>query len=129
MIIFAEYCPFWTLKADYSMTLGEKITKLRKEKKLSQIDIANAIGVSRDAISKYERGDIVPSVENAKKIALTLGVSLDYLVSEEEQQEAIDNKMMQRIKEIQKLSEADQQNIISVIDAFVRDSKTKQAYK
>ncbi|ELR71340.1 hypothetical protein C900_02841 [Fulvivirga imtechensis AK7] len=111
------------------MTLGEKITKLRKEKKLSQIDIANAIGVSRDAISKYERGDIVPSVENAKKIALTLGVSLDYLVSEEEQQEAIDNKMMQRIKEIQKLSEADQQNIISVIDAFVRDSKTKQAYK
>ena len=110
------------------MTLGEKITKLRKQKKLSQIDIANTIGVSRDAISKYERSDIVPSVENAKKIADSLDVSLDYLVSEEEQQEAIDNKMMQRIKELQKLSDDDQNNIISVIDAFVRDSKTKQAY-
>lgn len=110
------------------MTLGEKITKLRKEKKLSQIDIANAIGVSRDAISKYERGDIVPSVDNAKKMANVLGVSLDYLVSEEEQQEAIDNRMVKRIKELQKLSEADQLSILSVIDAFVRDAKTKQAY-
>lgn len=110
------------------MTLGEKITKLRKDKKLSQLDIANAIGVSRDAISKYERDDIVPSVENAKKMANTLGVSLDYLVSEEERQEAIDNKMIQRIKELQKLSESDQTNILSVIDAFVRDAKTKQAY-
>ncbi len=36
--------------------------------------------------------------------------------------------MMQRVKEIQKLSEDDQQNIISVIDAFVRDAKTKKAY-
>jgi len=110
------------------MTLGEKVTKLRKEKKLSQIDVANAIGVSRDAISKYERGDIVPSVENAKKMADVLDVSLDYLVSQEERQEAIDNKMIQRIKEIQKLSENDQLNIISVIDAFVRDAKTKKAY-
>jgi len=38
--------------------------------------------VSRDAISKYERDDIVPSVENAHKIAKVLGVSLDYLMSE-----------------------------------------------
>ncbi len=110
------------------MTLGEKITKLRKEKKLSQLDIASTIGVSRDAISKYERGDIVPSVENAKRIADVLDVSLDYLVSEEEKQEAIDNNMLKRIQELQKLSEADQNNIISVIDAFVRDAKTKQAY-
>ena len=110
------------------MTLGQKITKLRKDKKLSQADIASAIGVSRDAISKYERGDIVPSVENAKRIADVLEVSLDYLVSEEENQEAIDNRMVKRIKELQKLSERDQQSIISVIDAFVRDAKTKQAY-
>ena len=88
-------------EADYSMTLGEKITKLRKEKKLSQLDIASAIGVSRDAISKYERGDIVPSAENAKRIADVLDVSLDYLVSEEEKQEAIDNNMLKRIQELQ----------------------------
>ena len=40
---------------DYSMSLGQKITKIRKEKKLSQVDVASFVGVSRDAISKYEQ--------------------------------------------------------------------------
>jgi len=110
------------------MKLGQKITKIRKEKKLSQSDIAQAVGVSRDAISKYERGDIVPSVENAKKMADVLGISLDYLVSEDDVQEVIDNSMIQRVREIQKLSENDQNTIVNVIDAFIRDTKAKQSF-
>lgn len=86
------------------------------------------MGVSRDAISKYERGDIVPSVENAKKMADVLGASLDYLMSDDDTQEVIDNSMLQRIKEIQRLAKDDQNTIINVIDAFIRDTKTKKAY-
>lgn len=110
------------------MKLGQKITTLRKAKGLSQSDVAKAVGVSRDAISKYERGDIVPSVENAKRMADFLGVSLDYLMSEDDTQEVIDNSMIQRIKEIQRLAKDDQNTIINVIDAFIRDTKTKKAY-
>lgn len=69
------------MKKDDNMQLGEKLASIRKEKKLSQTAVAEAVGISRDAISKYERGDIVPSVENARKIAEVLGVSLDYLVN------------------------------------------------
>jgi len=86
------------------------------------------VGVSRDAISKYERDDIVPSVENAKRMADTLGASLDYLMSEDETQEVIDNSMLQRVKEIQRLAKDDQNTITQVIDAFIRDTKTKKAY-
>jgi transcriptional regulator with XRE-family HTH domain len=128
MIIFVEFNRSFYQIADNIMKLGEKITKLRKEKKLSQIDIAKAVGVSRDAISKYERGDIVPSVENAKKIADILGVSLDYLVSPEEKLDVVDNTMLLRVKEIQKLADNDRSTIISVIDAFIRDTKAKQAF-
>lgn len=110
------------------MTLGQKITKIRKEKKLSQIDISKAVGVSRDAISKYERDDIIPSVENAKKIAKVLEVSLDYLVSEQENQEVIDVNMVNRMKEIQRLGNDDKGTITKIIDAFIRDTKTKRAY-
>ena len=110
------------------MQLGQKIVRLRKQKKLSQAEVAQAVGVSRDAISKYERGDIVPSVENAKKIAEVLDVSLDYLVSNEEKQTVIDNGMLQRIVEIQKLSDPERNVILSVIDAFIRDTKAKQAF-
>lgn len=55
------------------MSLRQKITKTRKEKKLSQVDVASYVGDSRDAISKYGRGDIVPSVENANKMAQVFG--------------------------------------------------------
>lgn len=110
------------------MSLGQKITKIRKEKKLSQVDVASFVGVSRDAISKYERDDIVPSVENAKKIAQILGVSLDYLVSEDDSLEVVDIDMLNRMREIQRLSEDDKDTVIRIIDAFIRDTKTKKAY-
>ena len=110
------------------MSLGQKITKIRKEKKLSQVDVASYVGVSRDAISKYERDDIVPSVENANKIAQILGVSLDYLMSEDDNLEVVDIDMLNRMKEIQRLNEDDKSTVIKIIDAFIRDTKTKKAY-
>ena len=110
------------------MSLGQKITKIRKEKKLSQVDVAYAVGVSRDAISKYERDDIVPSVENANKIAQVLGISLDYLVSKDDTLEVVDTDMLNRMKEIQRLNTEDKNTIVTIIDAFIRDTKTKKAY-
>lgn len=110
------------------MKLGEKISKLKKLKRLSQVDLSNATGISRDAISKYERGDAIPSVEYAKRIADVLGVSLDYLVNEEDKEEVLDNEAVVRIREIQKLPSDEKDKIFSVIDALIRDFKTKQAY-
>ena len=110
------------------MSLGQNIAKIRKEKKLSQVDVASYVGVSRDAISKYERGDIVPSVENANKIAQILGVSLDYLMSEDDSLEVVDIDMLNRMKEIQRLTEEDKSTVVKIIDAFIRDTKTKKAY-
>lgn len=110
------------------MSLGQKITKIRKEKKLSQVDVASFVGVSRDAISKYERDDIIPSVENANKIAKVLGVSLDYLMSEDDNLEVVDIDMLNRMKEIQRLPEDDKNTVVKIIDAFIRDTKTKKAY-
>lgn len=112
------------------MNLGEKITKIRKQKNLSQGDLADKIGVSRDAIGKYERGDIMPTADKAKKIADILGVSLDFLMSDKVQQEdQIENDMLYRMQEIQKLPESEKDKIVSIIDAFIRDTKTKEAYK
>ncbi len=96
---------------------------------MSQIELAKITGISRDAISKYERGDVSPSVEYAKRIAEALGVSLDYLVSDSEQEEALDNEAVRRIKEIQTLPPQEKDKVFSVVDALIRDFKTKQAYK
>ena len=69
------------------------------------------------------------SVEVAAKIAEALGVSLDYLVSDSEQEEALDNEAVRRIKEIQTLPPQEKDKVFSVVDALIRDFKTKQAYK
>lgn len=110
------------------MRLSEKITRLKKQKGLSQADLAETTGISKDAISKYERGDATPSVEYAKRIADALNVSLDYLVSDSDEQELIDKETLNRVKAIQSMPEQEQDKIFSVVDALIRDYKTKQAY-
>ncbi len=112
------------------MTLGEKITMLRKKKNLSQLELADKVGVSRDTIGKYERDDITPTVDKAKKIADSLNVSLDYLVSDKAElsEKIVDKIMEKRVSEIELLSFEDKDKILSIVDAFIRDTKTKKAY-
>jgi transcriptional regulator with XRE-family HTH domain len=110
------------------MTLGDKITMLRKQKNLSQGDLADKISVSRDAIGKYERGDIMPTADKAKKMADVLGVSLDFLMNDAAKEDAVDKDMLQRMQEVQKLPESEKDKITSIIDAFIRDTRAKKAY-
>jgi transcriptional regulator with XRE-family HTH domain len=128
MITFVDNYTFNLLFAYFFMRLGEKITKLKKLKNLSQVALAEVTGISRDAISKYERGDSMPSVDYAKRIADALGVSLDYLVSDSDKEDVLDNDAVKRIKEIQDLPLSEKDKIISVIDALIRDYRTKKAY-
>lgn len=62
------------------MTFPEKIKKLRKEKGLTQEELAKNIFVSRTLITKYENGSVYPTKENAEKLALFFGVDLSELI-------------------------------------------------
>lgn len=59
---------------------SEQLKRLRKEKKLSQDDLAEQLFISRQSISKYENGESTPDLDNLAKIANILEVSLDELV-------------------------------------------------
>ena len=56
-----------------------RIKEIRQEKNLSQTDIAKALGVTRQAISLYEKGDREPNLETWQKLADFFGVSVPYL--------------------------------------------------
>lgn len=64
------------------MSLQEKLTKLRKEKELSQLEVAEALRVSRQAVSKWEAGSAVPSTDNLKFLSDLYGVTVDYLLDD-----------------------------------------------
>lgn len=65
------------------MTFSEKIALLRREKGMSQEDLAQVVGVSRQAVQKWESGSSNPDMENLKLLSSYFGVTLDYLVWEE----------------------------------------------
>lgn len=65
------------------MTLGEKIQKLRQQQGLSQDALAEKLGVSRQAVSKWERDEAVPELEKIVKLSEVFGVSLDMLLRDQ----------------------------------------------
>ena len=65
------------------MKLNERIYALRAERKLSQGDLAEALGVSRQSISKWETGAAVPEIEHLVRLSEIFGVTLDELVKGE----------------------------------------------
>lgn len=68
------------------MTFGEKIQKLRKEGGFSQEELADQLGVSRQAISKWERDSGYPETEKMIHMGRIFNVTLDYLLNEEDMQ-------------------------------------------
>lgn len=109
------------------MTLGQNIINLRKAKKLSQNDLGKLAGTSGDLIGRYERDEVKPSIEVAVKIANALEVSLDFLVGSTDLM--LDKSILKRIKEIQQLDSENKNHLYALMDAFLRDYKTKQAYQ
>ena len=72
------------------MRFEEKIVELRKQKGLSQEELAERLGVSRQAVSRWELGQTLPDIPNLLQLCELFGVSADYLVRDEEQ-EAVKN--------------------------------------
>lgn len=61
-------------------TFAEIIVKLRKEKNLTQQDIANKLHITDKAVSKWERGLSYPDITSISKLANILGVEISYLI-------------------------------------------------
>ena len=65
------------------MSLAEKMIELRKQNGLSQQDLADRLGVSRQAISRWETGAVQPTADSVRGLAQVLQVSTDYLLNDE----------------------------------------------
>ena len=65
------------------MKLGEKLQQLRKRSGLSQEQLASQLAVSRQAVSKWELDETMPDTENVIQLSRIFGVSCDYLLREE----------------------------------------------
>lgn len=81
------------------MELGNKIVNLRKKNNLSQEELAEKVGVTRQTISKWELGDTAPDINQAKTIAKIFNVSLDELTDNN-----LNNVLVEKISNTEKLA-------------------------
>lgn len=111
-----------------SVKFGDRMIQARKEKGLSREELAEKIGTSGPIIGRYERNDMMPSVEIATKISEALEVSLDFLVGKSSLL-VKDADMLERLEDIAKLPKPKQTELFNVMDAYLRDYRTSKAYK
>ncbi len=108
------------------ISFGDRLTQVRKQRSISQAELAKKIGVHGAVIGRYERGEVKPSIEVASTIAKALDISLDYLVGNSDLM--LDQKIISRVQNIQELDIENQNHLYALMDAFLRDSRAKQAY-
>lgn len=105
-------------------SFGKKLTECRKVKNLSQKELAKIFNTSHTTIGKYERDEMTPSIDAAKKLAKILDTTVGYLLGENDNADLFkDPKMLQRFQDISSLPEKDKESLLTTVDYFIKASK------
>lgn len=107
-------------------TFGKKLRECREAKGLSQKELAKLLNTSYSVIGKYERDEMQPSIEAAKKIAKLVSTTVGYLLGETDEENILkDPEMLKRLNEIEKMDNEDKGSILKVLDGFIKSVKLK----
>jgi len=110
-------------------TIGERIIRLRKEKGLSQNELAKKMGLIQELISAYELNKRKLTAEMVARFAKALEVSCDIIIGYKingKKKFKLNLRLMKRLHRIEYLTEYKQKKIISVIDSLLRDAESKE---
>lgn len=109
------------------MGLAKNIKRLRKKMKWSQTQLAEQIGAHLSHINRIETGKYNPSLDVVQKLAQAFNVTIDYLVSDTEEdfnEVRIENKnLLEKIKLIDSLDDDDKSALMRVIDSMLTKKK------
>lgn len=98
---------------------GYRLKELREKKKLSQLQVAKRLDITRASVSSYENNIATPSVDVLIKLALLYRVSTDYLLG-------IDNR---RVIVIDNLTPRQQAVVETIMDTLIAEFQTRQQTK
>jgi len=105
------------------MPFAKKLAKLRKEKGLTQEDLAKMIGVGIAQVRRYEKGASSPTLEVIKNMAKALAVSSDELIFDEHEGVApariLDKKLLKQFEMLAEMNPHDKDAIQTVIESMI----------
>lgn len=104
-------------------TMGARIARLRKDKGMTQTELANALGVTQPVVSDYENDEIGLDSARIRQLAKILVVSADEILGLEKltkRETVVKNRRLYRqLQGIDKLPKRDQEALFRTIDAFL----------
>ena len=101
--------------------IGQRLARLRKERGITQKELAGELGVTQSHVSEWERGNLRLHGELIAKIARILGVSADELLglSAADKRSLTNRRLARRLQAFDKLPKRDQEALLRTIDAFL----------
>ena len=118
--------------ADYVDNIGEVIKKTRVQKRMSQKELAAAIGIDPTQYNRIELGKSIPGLKTVAKLAKALDVTIDALISGEQgfqEVEIKDKSLFDKVKLIDALPEDEKNIVLKVIDLALSKKKFKEFFQ
>ncbi len=104
-------------------TMGERIAQFRKDKGMTQKELAEALGVTQPVVSDYENDVIRLPADVVAELAKILTVSADEIlglkVNASKNSTLKNRRLVRRVQQIDKLPKRDQEALLRTIDAFL----------
>ena len=105
-------------------SLGERLARIRKERGLTQKEIAERTGLIQALVSDYERGRLRLAADMIVRFAVALGISTDELLRPQAHQvqkpRRISRKVLSRLEKIESLPPYKQRALLTTIDSFLQ---------
>ena len=103
--------------------LAQRVARIRKEKGITQVEMAKRLGVTQPMVSRIEKGELRLNGEVIVKVAKLLQVSTDELLGVKaikNSQPEISRRWLRRLKKISQLSKRDQDGLIQTVDRYLK---------
>lgn len=109
---------------------GARLKELRQQKKMSQGDLAQLVGLQYAHISRYENGGSMPSAEMLMKLSTALGVTTDYLLfGKKEDAVTVDFKdqdFLQMFQQSENLPDSEKELIKRFLGSYLKNKKFEE---
>lgn len=109
--------------------IGERIARFRKQKGLTQAELAQRIGIQRTLITDYEIGRLRLNADMIIRLAIALNISSDAILglAEHKHTQTPDLKLTRRFKDIQKLPPSQKRSLLNTIDAYLKANSNPES--
>ncbi len=112
------------------MPFAQKLAKIRKDKGLTQEELAKKVGVGIAQVRRYESGSSSPTLEVIKNIAKTLGVSADELIFDENETvpatKILDRRLLEQFEMLSRMDPHDQEAVKTILDGMIIKNRLQE---